>query len=83
MLITSGAKVSMRQGTRKLIEALNAAATMNELAARDVASAAEIVARAGSSAAAQTLRPLGAIHERRAAEARSQAALLANRKSQP
>ena len=73
----------MRQGTRKLIEALNAAATMNELAAQDVASAAEIVARAGSPAAAQTLRALGAIHERRATEARSQVALLAKRNSHP
>jgi hypothetical protein len=56
---------------------------MDELAARDVASAAETVARAGSLAAARALRALGAIHERRAAEARSQAALLAKRNSQP
>jgi hypothetical protein len=82
MPITSGTKVSMRQGTRELIEALNAAATMNELAARDVVSAAETVARAGSPAAARTLRALGAIHERKAAEARSQAALLAKRNGQ-
>lgn len=66
----------MRQGTRKLIEALNAAATMNELAARDIASAAEIAAQAGSPAAAHTLRALSGIHERRAAEARSQLAIL-------
>jgi hypothetical protein len=56
---------------------------MNELAARDVASAAEIVARAGSPAAAQTLRALGTVHQRRAAEARSQVALLVKRNSQP
>lgn len=83
MLITSGARASMRRGTRELVEALNAAATMNELAARDVASAAETVALGGSPAAARTLRALGAIHERRAAEARSQAAILAKRISQP
>jgi hypothetical protein len=71
----------MRQGTRELMEALNAAATMDELAARDIASAAETVARAGSPAAARTLRALGTIHERRAAEARSQVALLAKRNS--
>jgi hypothetical protein len=66
----------MRQGTRGLIEALTAAATMDELAARDVAAAAEIVAQAGSPVAAHTLRALSGIHERRAAEARSQLAVL-------
>jgi hypothetical protein len=68
--------VSMRQGARGLIEALTAAATREEVAARDVASAAEIVAQAGSPAAAQTLRALSGIHERRAAEARTQLAVL-------
>ena len=68
--------MSMRQGARELIEALTAAATMDEVAARDVASSAEIVARAGSPAAAQTLRGLSGIHERKAAEARTQLAVL-------
>lgn len=71
----------MRQGARELIEALSAAATTDELAARDLASVAEIVARAGSPAAAHALRALSGIHERRASEARSQVALLAKRYS--
>jgi hypothetical protein len=68
--------MAMRQGARGLIETLAAAAAMDEVAARDVASAAEIVAQAGSPAAAHTLRALSGIHERRAAEARSQLAVL-------
>jgi hypothetical protein len=73
----------MRQGARGLIEALTAAATMNEVAARDVASAAESVAQAGSPAAAQTLRALSGIHERKAAQARSQLSVLTNNHGQP
>jgi len=68
--------MSMRQGARGLIETLAAAAVMDEVAARDVASAAEIVAQAGLPAAAQTLIALSGIHERRATEARSQLAIL-------
>jgi hypothetical protein len=68
--------MSRRQRARGLIETLAAAAAMDETAARDVASAAEIVAQAGSPAAAHTLRALSGIHERRAAEARSQLAIL-------
>ena len=66
----------MRQGARGLIEALTAAAIEDELAARDLASAAESVAQAGSPAAARTLRALSGIHERKAAQARSQLAVL-------
>jgi hypothetical protein len=66
----------MHQGARGLIEALTAAATMDEVAARDFASAAEIVAQAGSPAAAQTLRALSGIHERRAGVARAQLVVL-------
>lgn len=69
----------MRQGTRDLAEALAAAAAMDELAARDVAAIAEVVARGGSPAAAETLRALSGIHERRAREARSKLALLTER----
>lgn len=73
----------MRQGARELIEALTVAAAMDELAAGDVASAAKIVAQAGSPAAAQTLRALSGIHKRRAAQARSQLAVLTKRCSPP
>ena len=69
----------MRQSARELVKALTAAAAIDELAARDVASVAEVVAQAGSPAAAETLRALSGIHERRAREARSQLALLTER----
>jgi hypothetical protein len=69
----------MRQGAKELVKTLTTAAAMDELAARDVASVAEVVAQAGSPAAAETLRALSGIHERRAREARSQLALLTER----
>ena len=75
----SEAGVSMRQGARELITALTAAVAIDELAARDVAAVADVVAQAGSPVAAKTLRALSGIHERRAKEARSQLALLTER----
>ena len=69
----------MRQGARELVEALTTAVAIDERAARDVAAIAEVVAQGGSPAAAETLRALSGIHERKAKEARSQLALLAER----
>lgn len=62
-----------------MAEALTAAVAIDERAARDVASIAEVVAQGGSPAAAETLRALSSIHERRAGEARSQLAILRQR----
>ena len=71
--------MSMRQGARELITALTAAVAIDELAARDLADVADVVAQAGSPVAAKTLRALSGIHERRANEARSQLGLLTER----
>ena len=75
----SEAGVSMRQSARELITALTAAVAIDELAARDIAAVADVVAQTGSPAAAETLRALSGIHERRAKEAKSQLALLTER----
>lgn len=69
----------MRQGARELVKSLTTAAAIDELAARDIASVAEVVAQAGSPAAAETLRALSVIHERKAKEARNQLAVLTER----